>query len=663
MLCFVNQFKIILDNSFSIGTWMMKARLCLICLVLLCGFCLGGPADNISIDDVFSTLRAQIQNLRSLEMRCVVTTDTPNSRGKPLKEPTPEEQKRLQSLPKEFRDYLMKIAREGSIERDELHFLFEGNKFAKYIAHKEWAGSFDDFENAALLVDNHTACAFNGRKYQLLVNGVMHVSSKGTYPGMSSSTPFFLEAFRFARAAKTQKQVSLDMLRSEDTWEELKQHAVITGRQKVGEYLCIVVELVIPNLNSQGKLITRRVYLGENLGYFPVRYEAMLGDAHTLVTEFEAENIRKFQGPDGKTFHLFGKSTSRAWLTTGELNHITKTEIDLDNVVYNADMPDSEFNLPLAGVTEYADHDNPNYRFILSDRMALSPTAEPQEKSATAPATVNLKGKILNSDGSPAAGILYSCRSESSLFFLPINYPATDSNGSFFIPKVSSNEPVDFWVIPSPNNVQIWTGIMPEHKVLLFHLNPEKFLELPPDWKASLYIETSAVKSSRIKVQENISFAVPDLQGNQVSFEFDTFKNKVILLNIFGSWCGHCNEEIPYLVDIKKKYANQDFEIIGIAFEEDSGEVAKNKVRELVQRQNINYPVLFGGQSKRSNVLSTIKGLDTFFGYPTTIFIGRDGKVKEVKIGFISNNPEMTEWQVNQFEKIIVKLLNKTTEN
>ena len=197
----------------------------------------------------------------------------------------------------------------------------------------------------------------------------------------------------------------------------------------------------------------------------------------------------------------------------------------------------------------------------------------------------------------------------------------------------------------------------------MFHLNPEKFLELPPDWKASLYIETSAVKSSRIKVQENISFAVPDLQGNQVSFEFDTFKNKVILLNIFGSWCGHCNEEIPYLVDIKKKYANQDFEIIGIAFEEDSGEVAKNKVRELVQRQNINYPVLFGGQSKRSNVLSTIKGLDTFFGYPTTIFIGRDGKVKEVKIGFISNNPEMTEWQVNQFEKIIVKLLNKTTEN
>lgn len=650
--------------SFSIGVRMMKTRLCLICLPLLCGLCLGGPAENISIDEIFSNLRTQIQNLRSLEMRCVVTTDTPNSRGKPLGEPTPEEKQSFESAPKKLQEYLMEVARNGSIEREELHFLLEGNKFAKYIARKEWAGSFDDFENASLLIDNHTACAFNGRKYQLLMNGVMHVSSKGTFPGMSPNNPFFLEAFRFARAAKTQKQISLDMLRSEDTWEQLKQHAVITGRKKVGEYSCIVVELVIPNLNSQGKVITHRVYLGKDLGYFPVRYEAMLGDEHTLVTEFEAENIRKFQGPDGKTFHLFGKSTSRAWLTTGKLNHITKTEINLDNVVYNADIPDLEFNLPLAGVTEYADLDNPNYRFSLSDRIAMSPAAEPQkEESAIALTKVNLKGKILNSDGSPAAGIFYSCRSENSLFFLPFDYPTTDSNGSFFIPEVSSNEPVDFWVIPSPNNVQIMTGITPEHKDLLFHLNPEKFLELPPDWNASLYIETSAVKSSHMKVQENISFTIPDLKGNQVSFESDTSKNKVILLNIFGSWCGCCNKEIPYLVDIKKKYANQDFEIIGIAFEEDSGESAKSKVRELVRRRNINYPVLFGGRSEKSNVLSTIKGLGTFFGYPTTIFIGRDGKVKDLKVGFISITPEIMEWQVNQFEKIVVKLLNETVEN
>jgi thiol-disulfide isomerase/thioredoxin len=629
-------------------------------LPLFCGICLGGPAENISIDEVFSTIGAQLQNLRSLDMRSVATTDQPNSRGKPLREPTPQEKQQFQSLSKEFQDYLMKRARAGAIEREESHFRFQGNKFAEFLDRKEWAGSFDDIEKASLLTDNHTARAFNGKKYQFLINGVMHVSSKGTFPSMTSSDPDFLDAFRFAQTAKSQQHVSLAMLRSEDTWGQLKQHAVIAGRQKVGEYPCVVIELVIPNLNSQGKVITHRVYLGEDLGFFPVRYETMVGEERTRVTEFEAENIRKFQGPDGETFHLFGKSTFTVWMSTGDVQRITKTEIDLDSVVYNADIPDWEFDLPLAGITEYADLDNPNYRF----KVALSPAAEPQkEKPAVTAATVSLKGRILNSDGSPAAGMLYSCRSESSLLFLPFNYPTTDPNGSFFIPKVLSHEPLDFWVVPSPDRVQIWTGITPDGKDLVLHLNTEKFLELPPDWEKSLYIETSAIRSSRVKAQENISFALSDLRGNQVSLEADTFKGKVILVNIFGSWCGCCNIEIPYLVDLKKKYAGQDFEIIGVAFEEDLGEIAKAKLREFVERRSINYPVLLGGQAERSNVLSTIKGLSTFFGYPTTIFIGRDGKVKDVEVGFVSITPEMRQWQVNHFEKIIVKLLGEEAEN
>ncbi len=107
----------------------------------------------------------------------------------------------------------------------------------------------------------------------------------------------------------------------------------------------------------------------------------------------------------------------------------------------------------------------------------------------------------------------------------------------------------------------------------------------------------------------------------------------------------------------------QDLEIIGIAFERDPEKIAKAKVRELVKKRKINYPILFGGQEKRVHVLSIIKGLDRFSGYPTTIFIGRDGKVKDVKVNFVAVTPEMTEWQVKQFEKIIVKLLKEPGEN
>ena len=279
------------------------------------------------------------------------------------------------------------------------------------------------------------------------------------------------------------------------------------------------------------------------------------------------------------------------------------------------------------------------------------------------PATASLKGKILNSDGSPASGLHYSCRSDNFRLFKPFDYPKTDPNGNFNIPNILSNEPVDFWVVPSPNNVQIWTGITPDGKELLLRLNPEKFLGLPPDWKKYFYIEGLARGMNRTKVQERIDFTIPELQGNKVSLDSDPFKGKVILVNIFGTWCGSCNAEIPHLVHFKKKYERQDLEIIGIAFERDPEKIAKAKVHELVKKRNINYPILFGGQEKRSHVLSTIKGIDRFSGYPTTIFIGRDGKVKDVKVNFVAVTPEMTKWQVKQFKKTIVTLLKEPAEN
>ncbi len=89
----------------------------------------------------------------------------------------------------------------------------------------------------------------------------------------------------------------------------------------------------------------------------------MLGEERTQVNEFEAENVRRFQGPNGESFHMFAKSTFTALKSTGELSRITKSQIDLDSLVYNADLPDSEFNLPLVGIIEYQDLDNSKNNF------------------------------------------------------------------------------------------------------------------------------------------------------------------------------------------------------------------------------------------------------------------------------------------------------------
>lgn len=281
------------------------------------------------------------------------------------------------------------------------------------------------------------------------------------------------------------------------------------------------------------------------------------------------------------------------------------------------------------------------------------------EDIVVTPADGSLRGRILNSYGDPASGVLYACQSESFSPFRPFDYPRTDSKGGFGVSNVLPNEELDFWVVPSPNKVQIWTRVTPGSDDLLLRLEPDKYLDLPPDWKKYSCIEGLVRGIKRTEVKEKISFRIPDIDGNPVSLDSQRFKGKVILVNIFGTWCGSCNVEILHLVNFKKKYGSKGLEIIGIAFERDLEATARKKVRSLIEKHKVNYAVLFGGQDKRTHVLSTIAGLERFSGYPTTIFVGRDGKVKHVKVNFLAVTPAMTKWQVKQFEDIIIMLLNE----
>lgn len=297
--------------------------------------------------------------------------------------------------------------------------------------------------------------------------------------------------------------------------------------------------------------------------------------------------------------------------------------------------------------------------FAESKRFFAHPDKEISvEDLVVIPATSCLKGKVLNGDGNPAAGLLYACQSESFHPFHPFIYPQTDPNGGFYI-NVLGNEELAFWVVPSCNMVQIWMGVSPSSEDLVFRLNPKEFVELPPEWKKYSDIEAHARQMRRTKVQKRIAFTFPGLKGNQVSLDCDQFRDKVVLVNIFGSWCGGCRAEMPHLVQLKEKYADQGLEIVGIAFERDSEETAKATVSEFVEKRKINYPILFGGQEKRTHVISTIDGLERFSGYPTIIFIGRDGTVEDVKVGFKSETRERIEWQISKFEEIIVRLLAK----
>jgi thiol-disulfide isomerase/thioredoxin len=130
-------------------------------------------------------------------------------------------------------------------------------------------------------------------------------------------------------------------------------------------------------------------------------------------------------------------------------------------------------------------------------------------------------------------------------------------------------------------------------------------------------------------------FSFPDLEGKVVSNTDARFKDKVVLLAIGGSWCPNCQDEAPFLVDLYKEFHPQGLEIVGLMFEaDDDPALARRHVETFVKRFGIPYTMLLAGTP--DNISQRLPELVNFGAYPTTIFLGRDGRVRSVHAGFAS---------------------------
>lgn len=102
---------------------------------------------------------------------------------------------------------------------------------------------------------------------------------------------------------------------------------------------------------------------------------------------------------------------------------------------------------------------------------------------------------------------------------------------------------------------------------------------------------------------ERFEFSFPDTEGKLVSLNDEKFKNKVILVQIMGSWCPNCLDETKYYSQYFKDNKNNDLEIIALAFEYASTkEKANAAINRLVDAIEVPYPVLlaqYGSGSKK----------------------------------------------------------------
>jgi thiol-disulfide isomerase/thioredoxin len=131
---------------------------------------------------------------------------------------------------------------------------------------------------------------------------------------------------------------------------------------------------------------------------------------------------------------------------------------------------------------------------------------------------------------------------------------------------------------------------------------------------------------------EPFRFSAPDLNGKIVSNTDGRFQGKVVLVNITGSWCPNCHDEAPFLAELYRKYRSQGLEVVALSFEEEDQLKNPVRLRAFMKEYGIDYTVLLGGtQDERDTKLTQPVNLNS---WPTTFFLGRDGRVRFVHAGF-----------------------------
>lgn len=159
---------------------------------------------------------------------------------------------------------------------------------------------------------------------------------------------------------------------------------------------------------------------------------------------------------------------------------------------------------------------------------------------------------------------------------------------------------------------------------------------------------------------DKIDFSFPGLDGKKVSLSDEKFKNKIVLVQLFGSWCPNCMDETAYLTSFHKKYQEKGVEIVALAYERSKDfERSRKNISRLRDRFSVPYDMLVTGfTNDKVEVSKSLPMLQKFIAFPTLMIIDKNGKIRKIHTGF--SGPGTGSHYVDfvkEFEKTIDNLL------
>jgi len=151
-----------------------------------------------------------------------------------------------------------------------------------------------------------------------------------------------------------------------------------------------------------------------------------------------------------------------------------------------------------------------------------------------------------------------------------------------------------------------------------------------------------------------------DSSSAKVTEQDPRYRGKVVLLDVFGTWCPNCHDEAPVLQSLYAKFHERGLEVVGLSYEYVDDNARSLRLIDVYRRKySIGFPLLLAGTTGPGEIEKTLPQLRNFGAYPTTIFLDRHGRVRLIHAGFSGPATGRLEEVRHTFESTIVKLLDE----
>jgi thiol-disulfide isomerase/thioredoxin len=154
---------------------------------------------------------------------------------------------------------------------------------------------------------------------------------------------------------------------------------------------------------------------------------------------------------------------------------------------------------------------------------------------------------------------------------------------------------------------------------------------------AAASLDGSSARMEWIGGDTPLRFRFPDLDSNLVGLDDERFRGKVVILQILGSWCPNCMDETAFLSEYYRQHRDKGVEVIGLAYEYGTDfQRSRRSLAKFRDRYRVAYPILITGVTSGDTLRTekTLPGFTPIRAFPTTIFLGRDGRVRHTEAGY-----------------------------